>query len=110
MERKVIGPDVAKGETRMLLVGTGVWKRSSLLDEDIGKARAGTEAERDETNCLITEVVVPGFHWQDHKFMDMDALEGLFEGVHGGEEKIREFAPFIFAGGEEEIEAAKAGK
>jgi hypothetical protein len=43
----------------MLLVGTGVWKMSRLLDADVA-----TEGEN--AGCLITEVVVPGWV-QDRK-------------------------------------------
>ncbi|EEB87656.1 hypothetical protein MPER_14930, partial [Moniliophthora perniciosa FA553] len=46
IEKKVIGPGDSN-ETRMLFVGSGVWKMSRLLD--------------DEEYCLISEVVVPGF-------------------------------------------------
>lgn len=87
----------------MLLVGTGVWKRSSLLEEDMDKASRGSEEERDKTNCLITEVVVPGFHWKDHRWMGREELEGVFEGVQGGEERVREFEKWIFRGSEEEM-------
>ena len=30
-----MGPTVDQGETLQLLVGTGVWKKSKLLDEDM---------------------------------------------------------------------------
>lgn len=77
----------------MLLVGTGIWKRSSLLEEDIKHAK--TNQEKDMTNCLITEVVVPGFDWKDHNYMNLRALKQLFDGVEGGEEKVTEFLPFV---------------
>lgn len=60
IEVKVMG--TGPGETRQLLVGTGVWKRSRILPED--RALAKTTADQDKVGCLITEVVVPGFHWE----------------------------------------------
>ncbi|KAF8958410.1 RmlC-like cupin domain-containing protein [Flammula alnicola] len=95
IEQVVIGTNTAAGEKRLLVVGTGIWKRSSLLQEDIQKAK--TDAEKDATNCLITEVVVPGFDWEDHRYMDMATLKELFEGVEGGEAKIDEFSKFLNA-------------
>ncbi|TFK37042.1 hypothetical protein BDQ12DRAFT_685732 [Crucibulum laeve] len=51
----------------MLIVGSEVWKMSRLLAEDVGLTSSAEE--REWTNCLITEVVVPEFKWEDHKFM-----------------------------------------
>ncbi|KAH9475930.1 hypothetical protein JR316_0011492 [Psilocybe cubensis] len=107
IERKVIGPDASAGETRMLLVGTGVWKRSALLEVDMQAAES--EEEREKINCLITEVVVPGFDWKDHRWMRREDLEGLFEGVLGGEEKVREFEKWVFSGSEEEMKEKVEG-
>ncbi|KAF8191363.1 RmlC-like cupin domain-containing protein, partial [Pholiota molesta] len=92
IEKKVMGTNAAAGETRMLVVGTGIWKRSSLLEEDLQKARAQNEQE--QVNCLITEVVVPGFDWEDHVYMYKDTLEKLFEGVEGGDGWVKEFSQF----------------
>jgi predicted cupin superfamily sugar epimerase len=50
------------GESRQLLVGTGVWKRSRILPED--RALVKTPQDKEKIGCLITEVVVPGFHWE----------------------------------------------
>lgn len=72
IKRVVMGPNVLAGEQRQLLVGTGVWKMSRLLDEDL----EGPDLER--TGCLITEVVVPGFHWEDHKYLTRAELEEMF--------------------------------
>lgn len=88
-----MGPNEAEGETRMLLVGTGVWKMSELPQEDLDTAEAApTDAEREQArnrvNCLITEVVVPGFDWDDHKYLTREGLEKLFE---GDEEKTKRF-------------------
>ncbi|KAJ7684582.1 RmlC-like cupin domain-containing protein [Mycena polygramma] len=77
IEKKIIGS--GPGETRQLLVGTGVWKMSKLLPEDIMQAK--TEEEKRNLGCLITEVVVPGFYWEDHKFLTKDGLVELLESV-----------------------------
>lgn len=45
-----MGTNTDKGETRLLLVGTGVWKMSRLLPEDI------EDEEKAKAGCLITEV------------------------------------------------------
>jgi uncharacterized protein len=88
-----MGTDSAAGETRMLFVGSGVWKMSRLLSED--RDRAKTQDEKDRTNCLITEVVVPGFHWQDHKYLTLNELKEIFGTTDGGEKHIEELTPFV---------------
>lgn len=93
IEYVTIGTDIAAGEQRQLLVGTGVWKRSEIPKADLDHASVNKQEEK--TGCLITEVVFPGFHWEDHKFLTLPALEALFEGVPGGEEKVKEFIPFV---------------
>lgn len=77
----------------MLLVGTGVWKMSQLLPEDLEAAK--TEEQKNKTNCLITEVVTPGFHWEDHKYLTKDTLRELFGGTEGGAARIEEFSEFV---------------
>lgn len=74
-----MGDNAAAGETRMLLVGTGVWKKSRILPDDLQAAQ--TDEQKDRIGCLITEVVVPGFHWEDHKYLTMDEFDALFEGA-----------------------------
>lgn len=48
-------------------------------------------AQRDRTGCLITEVVFPGFHWEDHRYLGQDELEGLW----GGERGWEAWVPFV---------------
>jgi predicted cupin superfamily sugar epimerase len=93
IEKKVLGTNAAAGEVMQLLVGTGIWKKSSLLPADLEMAK--TQDEKDHTGCLITEIVVPGFHWEDHEFLTLEGLQGMFKGVGGGEEAIKEFTPFV---------------
>ena len=82
-----MGTNTSAGETRLLLVGTGVWKMSRLLPAD--RELAGQSADAaDHVGCLITEVVVPGFHWEDHQFLTLKDLEDLFKDVPGGEAQI----------------------
>ena len=83
----VMGTNTAAGETRMLLVGTGVWKMSRLLSADLALAKPGS-AEADKVGCLITESVVPGFHWEDHKFLTREGLEELFRGILDGTAQV----------------------
>lgn len=79
IETKIMGDNVVAGETRMLLVDTGVWKKSRILPDDIKAAQ--TEEQKERVGCLITEVVVPGFHWEDHKYLTMKEFDALFEGA-----------------------------
>ncbi|KAK7050398.1 cupin-5 domain-containing protein [Favolaschia claudopus] len=88
VERRIIGPNSENGETRQLLVGTGVWKMSRLLDADLKN-----EALGDRVGCLITEVVVPGFHWEDHAFLTKEGLKSLF----GDAKEAQEFVPYVKA-------------
>jgi uncharacterized protein len=89
----VMGPNTAAGETRTLLVGTSVWKMSRLLPEDLALGRDPETA--DKVGCLITEVVVPGFYWEDHAFLTQEGLHALFKDVDGREELIKQLAPHV---------------
>jgi predicted cupin superfamily sugar epimerase len=93
IEKKVMGTNVRVGEQRQLFVGTGVWKMSRIPPEDLKAAT--TQDEKDRTGCLITEIVTPGFHWEDHKFLTLEELRELFKDVEDGEEKMRDIIPFV---------------
>lgn len=58
-----VGFDFAKGEIAQWVVPGGVWKASFLPD--------------DSTHLLISEVVVPGFEYTDHTFLEEDELRKL---------------------------------
>ncbi|KAF8208130.1 hypothetical protein K438DRAFT_1813458 [Mycena galopus ATCC 62051] len=94
VEKKVMG--TGPNETRQLLVGTGVWKMSNLLPEDLAQAK--TEEEKRNLGCLITEVVVPGFHWVDHKFLRHAELLDLLKDVPNKARLISELAPHVKKG------------
>ncbi|EPS93577.1 hypothetical protein FOMPIDRAFT_1055848 [Fomitopsis schrenkii] len=89
VEKKIIGPNIRAGETLQLLVPSGVWKMSRLLADDL--ATATDSAQRDRVGCLITEVVFPGFAWEDHAFLTLADLENVFGGSDGG----REWVPYV---------------
>ena len=91
VEVKVMG--TGPGEHRQLLVGTNIWKKSRILPEDMALWKS--DQDKDRIGCLITEVVCPGFHWEDHKFMSKRHLEDLFKDVEGGEKFIAEFEKYI---------------
>lgn len=57
---------------------------SRLLPEDL--EQASTEDARDHTGCLITEVVFPGFAWEDHCFLTKEELTKMWGGLQGVEE------------------------
>ena len=65
----VLGSDASKGEQMQLIVPPGWWKRSELVDEDDG-------------HCLITETVSPGWHPDEHEFMNEKHLNELFGERH----------------------------
>ncbi|PSR81637.1 hypothetical protein PHLCEN_2v6319 [Hermanssonia centrifuga] len=111
---KIVGPNVDAGETLQLLVGSNIWKKSRLLDEDLaaaGKnllycrvliARILTRFSlieedpeiRTYTRCLITEVVFPGFHWEDHQYLTREGLEKIWDSQPGW----KEWLPFVKQG------------
>jgi len=91
IEVKVMG--TGPGEHRQLLVGTGIWKKSRILPGDIALGKS--DQDKDGVGCLITEVVVPGFHWEDHVFMKKQNLKDLFKGIEGGEKTIAEFEKYV---------------
>lgn len=72
----VMGADSSQGEVRQLVVEGGWWKASEIPREDLNDE----EADRDKIGCLISEVVVPGFDFADHKFLDRKGLVELFGG------------------------------
>jgi hypothetical protein len=88
VKRIVMGPDTSRGEVRQLYVESGVWKMSRLLEEDLREVREG-KCSKEEVGCLITEVVVPGFEWEDHRWMRKGDLEALFPLESGDEEAER---------------------
>ncbi|KAK7034785.1 hypothetical protein VNI00_012192 [Paramarasmius palmivorus] len=81
IEKKILGPDTAAGESRFLTFGSEVWKMARLPP--------GSE------ECLLSLVVVPGFHWEDHEFLTKEGLEELLAGVEGGEENIADFGKYL---------------
>ena len=50
-------------------------------------------SKRAHTGCLITEVVFPGFHWEDHRYLRHAELEALWGGDSGWEA----WAPYVKA-------------
>lgn len=87
---QIMGTGVANGELLQLLVPSGVWKMSRLLPSDLAAASATPEA-RDHVGCLITEVVFPGFAWEDHCFLTQSELETLW----GGSEEAKQWVPYV---------------
>ncbi|KAL6305478.1 RmlC-like cupin domain-containing protein [Sparassis latifolia] len=72
VEKQIMGFNILAGEVLQLLVPSGVWKMSRLLPADI----SAPDPER--VGCLITEVVFPGFAWQDHGFLTKEGLDELY--------------------------------
>ncbi|CDO74400.1 hypothetical protein BN946_scf184392.g11 [Trametes cinnabarina] len=79
IERKIMGPNINARELLQLLVPTGIWKMSRLLPEDL--VSTSEDKSGDEWGCLITEVVFPGFAWEDHGFLTLEEFERLWDGA-----------------------------
>lgn len=67
-----MGEDHANGETRQLVVEGGWWKASEIPPTDLEAAKNGLESR---IGALISEVVVPGFDFDDHSFLTEDVLK-----------------------------------
>lgn len=89
IRRVTMGTNFAAGETRQLFVGTNCWKRSEIPEQDLHSG------DKDSIGCLITEVVAPGFVWEDHDFLTLEGLEALFKDVEGGESSVAEYKPYL---------------
>ena len=90
-DAQVMGPNIHAGEVLQLLVPTGVWKMSKLLDDDLTAAL--TEGTKDHCGCLITEVVFPGFAWEDHGFLTRQGLIDLWGNEDAPE--VKELAKYL---------------
>jgi len=94
IETVVMGTDDSKGETRQLLVGNA-WKMSEIPEEDVTAVQSG-RVSPEVVGCLITEVVVPGFVWEDHEFLTLEGLEQLFENEPDGRNQVERFKGHVY--------------
>ncbi|EPQ28662.1 uncharacterized protein PFL1_03965 [Pseudozyma flocculosa PF-1] len=87
-----MGEDFERGEVRQLLVEGGWWKVSEVPPED-RRAVEERSADPQRVGALITECVTPGFHWDDHTYLNVERLKDLFAGPHQDEhvEKYRQY-------------------
>jgi len=90
IQRVVMGPNSSAGELQQLFVGGGWWKASELPEEDL-QAAGEDEEKKERTGCLISEVVVPGFHWEDHAFLDEKGLEELAKRDESLVERLKKY-------------------
>ena len=86
----VVGPDVAAGEKLMWAVEGGVWKSSELI---VGDGDGDGDGDGGGEGLLISEVVVPGFEFRDHEFLDWERLQALV-----GPERAGQLRPFLKPG------------
>ena len=77
-----------------LLVPSGIWKMSRLLSEDLAAATS-KEDGKERYGCLITEVVFPGFAWEDHVFLTRDEFDKLFKDSSSAE--VKELVKYLKA-------------
>lgn len=66
-----------ENETRQLIVPGGYYKRSELVDGD--------------AFCLISEVVTPAWHPDDHQFLSEAGLARLFPEGSAAHNKYRKY-------------------
>lgn len=84
IKRVVVGNNISAGETMVLVVPPGWWKRSATVSP--------------EGHCLISETVTPGWVPDDHRFMapkDLKAVCGEREDL------LRELEPHVHPEGHE---------
>jgi len=71
---------------------------SRLLPGDLTELQSASNSDkRDHTGCLITEVVFPGFAWEDHGFLTRKELEGLWAGADGNVKQAEEWLAYVKA-------------
>ncbi|KAI0820944.1 RmlC-like cupin domain-containing protein [Irpex lacteus] len=92
VEKVILGLDIERGEKLQLYVGSNVWKKSRLLDEDVRLAESDPSI-RAHLGCLITEVVFPGFVWEDHTYLHKAELERMWRDS-GDEDGWREWVGY----------------
>ena len=72
VEKFTVGHDLAKGEKLQWIVEGGRWKATYLMP-DLSSEGSGASEE----GLLISETVVPGFDFEDHDFLTLEALSGM---------------------------------
>ncbi|MDT8912751.1 cupin domain-containing protein [Amycolatopsis sp. PS_44_ISF1] len=75
VHEQVLGFDVAAGEVPVLTCPGGWWK-TSMLPPGVGHG-------------LISEVVAPGFRYEDQELLTLERLTALFP------DRVRELAPYV---------------
>ena len=89
-----MGVDFLLGEKRELFVAGGVWKMSQIPKADLKTAETEVNG-KEKVGCLISEVVTPGFVWEDHEWLTIDGLKKLFEGVENGDAQVEFYSKYI---------------
>jgi len=95
-----MGADSAAGEVKQLFVPGGWWKASEVPEADLAglaqdEARgAFKDGEGDSVGCLISEVVVPGFDFEDHAFLGEKELVDMFGG-NREDETVAKLLPYV---------------
>ena len=75
MHRVILGPDVKNGEVTQLFVPGGWWKASEIPEEDLLLLDAPSAGGlKEQIGCLITEVVIPGWTPDQHKFISEEIV------------------------------------
>ncbi|GAC73774.1 hypothetical protein PANT_9d00260 [Moesziomyces antarcticus T-34] len=90
----IMGDDIANGEVRQLLVEGGWWKVSEIPEADRAAARDGT-TDPTRVGALISEVVTPGFHWDEHTYLNHAKLRELVADSPRAEELFAKYRPYV---------------
>ena len=77
VERHVLGTDIRAGEKPQLVVPGGCWKVDSLLGEGTG-GDEGSGGEEDERWSLYSQVVAPGWEFEDFDMCTREELVKRF--------------------------------
>ncbi len=68
LQQTILGTDIENGQKLQLLVEGGCWKASELQDGEFG---------------LISEVVVPGFEYQDMEMANAKQIKAMYPDLWG---------------------------
>jgi hypothetical protein len=74
VESFVVGPNPERGERLQWVVDGGNYKASFLLPDS---SDHGANEDRTSNGLLISEVVIPGFEFEDHEFLRREEMHKL---------------------------------
>ncbi|KAJ1035208.1 hypothetical protein NDA18_000804 [Ustilago nuda] len=76
-------------------VSKGGWWKASEVPEEDRVAAENASADGSRVGALISEVVTPGFHWNDHTYLNQAKLRELFAGCPRAEELYEKYKKYV---------------